>query len=620
MSYRHLSLTVRSLGLLLVALALAFFSVQTSQADVTQEQKEAVARLTEQLKEAGRLVTQKKVPDAIAIAEKAQTEIALLAAAAESDAQLKRAVDPLVARLEVIRRVVKRAGAELAAWPAADAPGTISFSSEIVPIFLAKCNNCHVRGNRGGFNMANYNALMEGSTGGIVVRPKDGAGSRLIDVLESGDMPRGGTMSQEEIASIKKWIDEGARFDGTDKGAALAQLVPAGNPAAGNAMPAAAPELVKATGKEKVLFARDIAPVITAQCINCHGANNASGQLGLDTFARLLQGGQGGAIIVPGKPTDSLLIKKLNGTADGQRMPLRRPPLDAKTMELFETWISEGAKFDGPDGGTPTETVAQLYRASQMTFDELSAERATAADQTWRTAHPNVQPDRHQSEHFLLLGTVGDTRLERLAKVAEEAWGKVAQGVRLRGDEWPLGGKVTLFAFDRRFEFSEFGRMVERRDLPKEVSASRMYNVVDAYIALALDESATAETLAPVMMEHLAGMYLGSLSDAPGWYARGLARELTAKAYPRDPAVRSWIENGPAAKAQLPNGAALLNGNLPADSAAELEYNFAAFLSQNTKAWQALLKSLKEKQPFDAAFAQAFGGTPAQAVDVWKRQ
>ena len=138
-----------------------------------------------------------------------------------------------------------------------------------------------------------------------------------MEVLASGDMPRGGgPLSDAEMTTIAKWIDAGAKFDGPSETAALA----AGTPTAG------APgmlQAVRASGNESVQFIRDLAPVVVSQCIQCHAGMQPAGRLNLTTFSGLLRGGDSGPAIMPGKPKDSLLIKKLRGTA-GDRMPLRK--------------------------------------------------------------------------------------------------------------------------------------------------------------------------------------------------------------------------------------------------------------------------------------------------------
>ncbi|MBI1181127.1 MAG: hypothetical protein GC201_11255 [Alphaproteobacteria bacterium] len=52
--------------------------------------------------------------------------------------------------------------------------------------------------------------------------------------------------------------------------------------------------------------------------------------------------------VEPGKPDDSYLIHKLEGTqkdvgGKGARMPFSGPPLDKDQMALLRQWIEEGA-------------------------------------------------------------------------------------------------------------------------------------------------------------------------------------------------------------------------------------------------------------------------------------
>ena len=99
---------------------------------------------------------------------------------------------------------------------------------------------------------------------------------------------------------------------------------------------------MKATGKETVSFAGDVAPLLVESCKGCHiNAMRASGGLSMDTFAQLLRGGDSGDIIIPGKGEESLLVKKLRGTM-GLRMLLGRPAFSEESIKLILR-IDEGA-------------------------------------------------------------------------------------------------------------------------------------------------------------------------------------------------------------------------------------------------------------------------------------
>ncbi len=195
--------------------------------------------------------------------------------------------------------------------PAADA---ISFAGHVAPILLQKCGRCHVNDSKGKFNLGTYAGLLRGSEAGRVLFAGDPVGSPLVDVIESGDMPRGGgKVSPAELATLKKWIQQGAKDDGPTPDTALARL--AGASVAPEKPSAAPPVVVVKAGGEGPSFGRDVAPVFVKNCTGCHGTNNPRGNFSLATFAALVRGGDSGPPIVPSKAADSLLIKKLRGQA-----------------------------------------------------------------------------------------------------------------------------------------------------------------------------------------------------------------------------------------------------------------------------------------------------------------
>jgi len=88
-----------------------------------------------------------------------------------------------------------------------------------------------------------------------------------------------------------------------------------------------------------VSFALDIQPVLTQDCIICHGG---AGGLSVDTYAGLMTGGTSGLVVVAGDPDQSLLIRRLEGTLT-PTMPLNAPPLTTSEIDRIKQWILEGA-------------------------------------------------------------------------------------------------------------------------------------------------------------------------------------------------------------------------------------------------------------------------------------
>jgi hypothetical protein len=293
-------------------------------------------------------------------------------------------------------------------------------------------------------------------------------------------------------------------------------------------------EVAAATGNEKISFSRDIAPVLVQECANCHGyGQRPAGDLNMTTFRRLLDGGDSGAPVLPGKPAESLLVKKLKGQA-GERMPLRRPALSDELIATFETWIAEGAKFDGPDPATDVKRVADLYRATHATHEELSAERAEIAEQNWRLGMANVARERAETKNFLLLGNVGENTLADIGERAEALAPKIAEIFKAPADKPLVKGRITLFVFAGRYDYSEFGQMVEKRELPAEWRGHWRFDTLDAYGALIIPQR-EEYSLDALIAQQVAGVYIADLGESPHWFREGVARVAAARLAPSDP-------------------------------------------------------------------------------------
>lgn len=108
---------------------------------------------------------------------------------------------------------------------------------------------------------------------------------------------------------------------------------------------------------EAVSFARDLVPVLRANCATCHLTGQEAGNMKLHpggAYASLVNVDSvesGLKRVQPGAPQQSYLMHKLDGThldagGVGDRMPFGVPPLDDATRERFRNWIAAGAKND----------------------------------------------------------------------------------------------------------------------------------------------------------------------------------------------------------------------------------------------------------------------------------
>src|SRR6185312_4445807 len=97
-----------------------------------------------------------------------------------------------------------------------DAAPKVDFARNVHPIIATHCLGCHSAEKRsGGLSLATYADIIDGGRSGAVVRPGNSANSLIIGHLTgkiAPQMPFGlDPLSPEEIATIRTWIDQGAR-------------------------------------------------------------------------------------------------------------------------------------------------------------------------------------------------------------------------------------------------------------------------------------------------------------------------------------------------------------------------------------------------------------------------
>ncbi|MDA1052266.1 MAG: DUF1553 domain-containing protein [Planctomycetota bacterium] len=209
------------------------------------------------------------------------------------------------------------------------------FATEVLPILAANCLTCHgADEHEGGLRLQDLAAIMAGSETGSVVIAGNPDASRLVEMIESGEMPpKGkGSLTAEQIAAIRHWIADGK-------------------------------EIREFETREQVTTDR-IIPLMLLRCVACHGNRRHEGDLDLRTKATILKGGKSGPVIVAGQPGESLLVKRIHA----EEMPPRRQlvsvsvkPMEANELALLERWIAAGlpdSKTKEPPTQPPSDSLA----------------------------------------------------------------------------------------------------------------------------------------------------------------------------------------------------------------------------------------------------------------------
>jgi len=112
---------------------------------------------------------------------------------------------------------------------------------------------------------------------------------------------------------------------------------------------AAAPSDRVSSVKATVNFSRDILPVLSDNCFQCHGPDEKArkAKLRLDTQEGAFRVKNGNAVIVSGKSAESDLFRRITAVDPDDLMP---PPdsnhkLTPQQIELVKRWIDQGAKL-----------------------------------------------------------------------------------------------------------------------------------------------------------------------------------------------------------------------------------------------------------------------------------
>ncbi|MCA9065346.1 MAG: hypothetical protein KDA96_19895, partial [Planctomycetaceae bacterium] len=107
--------------------------------------------------------------------------------------------------------------------------------------------------------------------------------------------------------------------------------------------------LEKARESIPVSFESEIAPIIKASCVQCHGEQQSAANLRLDTYNNMGRGGRSGPLLIPRRPQNSLILARLTTDDAMARMPRGREKLKDTEIGVIARWIEQGAQFDGED-------------------------------------------------------------------------------------------------------------------------------------------------------------------------------------------------------------------------------------------------------------------------------
>ena len=157
----------------------------------------------------------------------------------------------------------------------------------------------------------------------------------------------------------------------------------------------------------EVSYHRPIRPLLQRNCQGCHQPNLRSSGLDLTAYEALRAGGKRGAPYKEGSPESSVLLQYLTGELKPQ-MPMGQPPLKAEEIDLFRSWIREGAKDD-----TPPESRTNAAPSAPVSYAQPPVTTALAFSPDGATLAVSGYRE------VLLIPAEGETHRARLPGMSE---------------------------------------------------------------------------------------------------------------------------------------------------------------------------------------------------------
>ena len=109
-------------------------------------------------------------------------------------------------------------------------------------------------------------------------------------------------------------------------------------------------------------FAREVQPILSARCYECHGPEKHKGGFRADSKVHAFGTTDSGEKpIVPGNVEKSLLLKLVRSSDKDERMPPKGEQLTAAQIDVLARWIAEGANW-------PDADVAPAPKSSHWSF------------------------------------------------------------------------------------------------------------------------------------------------------------------------------------------------------------------------------------------------------------
>ncbi|MBM3846627.1 MAG: DUF1549 domain-containing protein, partial [Verrucomicrobia bacterium] len=147
-------------------------------------------------------------------------------------------------------------------------------------------------------------------------------------------------------------------------------------------------------------FSREIEPILIKRCSECHGPDQQKSRLRLDSRSGAITAAKSGrAAVVPGKPEESELMKRITTSDSDELMPAKGGALTPKEIAALRQWIQEGAVWPEVDVRSHWAYRAPVRQPAPAAGDPRWArndiDRFVLARQETAGLKPSPEADKH---------------------------------------------------------------------------------------------------------------------------------------------------------------------------------------------------------------------------------
>jgi hypothetical protein len=135
------------------------------------------------------------------------------------------------------------------------------------------------------------------------------------------------------------------------------------------AVSVAVPAMAAGADAKAVTFEDHVAGILKKNCLQCHGETKQEAGLNFATYASLVKGGSGGAVVVAGRSSASRLLEVITAEDPDARMPPDNDPLPADQIAMIKTWIDTGLRENSGSAVAAVRTLGFKPAAAAQAMD-----------------------------------------------------------------------------------------------------------------------------------------------------------------------------------------------------------------------------------------------------------